>query len=158
MRGRYRQRQMAAIVSRQLDKFGQYTIDVSSSAPLVEDLSDDQTRGKEIAREWHTTGVSMHRPKQSLDEEATQLWNSWQVRRARVLDAAPTNIASPRDRSARKACLGSASTKRPNDITARRSRCAQTRGSTRIARHAGSRRCVSAIRYRTPFGSVINVV
>ena len=70
---------MAAIVSRQLDKFGQYTVDVSSSAPVVEDLSEDLTRGKEIAREWHTTGVSMHRPKQSLDEEATQLWNNWQV-------------------------------------------------------------------------------
>ena len=66
MRGRYRQRQMAAIVSHQLDKFGQYTVDVSSSAPVVEDLSEDLTRGKEIAREWHTTGVSMHRPKQNL--------------------------------------------------------------------------------------------
>jgi hypothetical protein len=94
---------MAAIVSRQLDKFGQYTVDVSSSVPLVEDPSEELIAGKEMAREFHTKGHSMHRPKQSLDEEASQLWTNWQVRRARSLGIrrAPTSPHTPRQERAK---------------------------------------------------------
>ena len=83
---------MAAIVDSQLDKFGQYQINVSSSTPLVEEA--DPSKEKEVPREYHTKGEPVLRTTQSLDEEATLLWQNWQVGRQRSAQCGPCAISS----------------------------------------------------------------